>query len=285
MEKDIQGAGPPTEIFEEPGNCPASYVILSHCWERGEVELVEMRQLTSMDEPNRNQVRQRAGYNKIIKSCEQAMKDGCTRIWIDTCCIDRQNQFEFEGAINSMYQWYHKSQKCYAYLSDVEDSFPARQDFHKYDKTNGWPAWFSRGWTLQELIAPKQVEFFNKDWVYIGDKESLAKTLEIITRIPVEVLKKGRIPRHFCAAQIMSWAADRKTTWVEDRAYSLIGLFDVYLPKLYGVGKNAFQELQVKIIEKYKDQSIFAWNPKGQFGKLGGVLADDPSYFRGCQDI
>ncbi|KIK15469.1 hypothetical protein PISMIDRAFT_51910, partial [Pisolithus microcarpus 441] len=257
------------------------YAVLSHRWEN-EVDHDTMTGLTRMDEGYRNEVRERVGYKKIVKSCKQALQDGYKWIWIDACCIDKRSSSEHSEAINSMYRWYHRSQKCYAYLSDVEDSFPTRQDFSKFDKTNGWPAWFSRGWTLQELIAPKRVEFFNKYWVYIGEKESLAKTLEKITRIPLDVLKEGRIPRRLCVAEIMSWAADRQTTRVEDRAYSLLGLFGVNMPVLYGEGERAFRRLQLEIIRRSSDQSIFAWNLKGQFGQLGSVLAGSPSDFRGC---
>ncbi|KAI6021289.1 heterokaryon incompatibility protein-domain-containing protein [Pisolithus marmoratus] len=276
-----------TTIFEEVlDDSPPQYAILSHCWEN-EVDYYEMTGLMRMDEHYRNEIKQRAGYKKIIQSCKQAQLDKYRWIWIDTCCIDKHNNSELTEAINSMYRWYSKSQKCYAYLYDVEDSiFPHQQDFSRFDKANGWPVWFSRGWTLQELIAPKQLEFFNRDWDLIGNKESLAETLEKITRIPIAVLRDKQTPRDFCVAQIMSWAADRKTTKAEDRAYSLLGLFAVNMHMTYGEGKkNAFLRLQRQIMGRYSDHSIFAWNPKGQFGQLDGSLASDPSYFRDCHGI
>ncbi|KIK20347.1 hypothetical protein PISMIDRAFT_59205, partial [Pisolithus microcarpus 441] len=260
----------------------AEYAILSHRW-GNEVNYDEMTGLMSIDENHRNDLKQRAGYEKILKSCKQAQQDGYKWLWIDTCCIDKRSSSELSEAINSMYRWYHNSQKCYAYLHDVEDSiFPSRQDFSKFHKANGWPEWFSRGWTLQELIAPRQVEFFNKGWVSIGDRKCLTKTLEKITRVPLEVLEDGWIPKRLCVAELMSWAADRTTTRVEDRAYSLLGLFGVNLPILYGEGEKAFQRLQLEIMRVSGDHSIFAWNPKGQFSQLGGVLAGSPSDFRGC---
>ena len=89
-----------------------------------------------------------------------------------------------------------------------------------------------------------------------------------------------------CVAQIMSWATDRKTTRVEDQAYSLLGLLDVHMPMLYGEGKKAFQRLQLEIIRKSNDQSILAWDPNGRIEWTGtSVLADDPGYFRDCHDI
>ncbi|KAI5980428.1 hypothetical protein F5J12DRAFT_425723 [Pisolithus orientalis] len=288
-EKVIQETGAQIKIFENLHDRSEKYAVPSHRWgkDEDEVNYDEMTQLMGMAEPARNEIRRRAGYEKIIKSCEQAKKDGYRWIWIDTCCIDKRSGAELSEAINSMYQWYQESQKCYAHLNGVCGTFfPREQDLSKFAKANGWPEWFSRGWTLQELIAPKQVEFFNKDWVPIGDKGSLAETLEKITRIPINVLRDGVNPRHFCVAQLMSWAADRKTTRVEDRAYSLLGLFGVDMPKFYGEGKKAFQRLQLEIIQRYYcDHSIFAWNSKRQFGWLGDVLADDPSYFRGCHDV
>ncbi|KAI5985151.1 heterokaryon incompatibility protein-domain-containing protein [Pisolithus albus] len=284
-EKVILRDGPPTKVWGELDDKTAKYVILSHRW-GNEVNYDEMTRLMSIDENHRNDVKQRGGYEKILKSCKQAQQDGYKWIWIDTCCIDKRSSSELSEAINSMYRWYHNSQKCYAYLHDVEDSiFPSRQDFSKFHKAGGWPEWFSRGWTLQELIAPRQVEFFNKDWVSIGDRKRLTKTLEKITRVPLEVLEEGWIPKRLCVAELMSWAADRTTTRVEDRAYSLLGLFGVNLPILYGEGEKAFQRLQLEILRVSGDHSIFAWNPKGQFSQLGGVLAGSPSDFRGCLSL
>ncbi|KAI6160214.1 heterokaryon incompatibility protein-domain-containing protein [Pisolithus thermaeus] len=260
--------GLPTNVFEDFDDKTATYAILSHRWE-DEVNYDEMTGLIKTNEYYGNEVRQRTGYKKIIKSCKQAVQDGHRCIWIDTCCIDRRSSSELSEAINSMYRWYRKSQTCYVYLHDVEDTvFPTRQDFHRFDNASGWPEWFSHGWTLQELIAPKQIKFFNKNWVFIGDKEGLAMMLEKITRIPFDVLKEGHIPRRLCTAEIMSWAADRMTTRVEDRAYSLLGLFGVNMPILYGEGEKAFQRLQVEIIRVSGNLSIFAWNPKGQFHQL-----------------
>ncbi|KAI6151182.1 heterokaryon incompatibility protein-domain-containing protein [Pisolithus tinctorius] len=287
----IQRAGYETEVFTELDDKTTSYVIVSHRW-GAEVSYKEMIRLMRMEEQEREQVGQRGGYKKIVESCKQAMKDGYRWLWIDTCCIDKRSSAELSEAINSMYRWYRNSQKCYVYLNDVDEpALPTEQDFSRFGKSNGWPEWFSRGWTLQELIAPTELEFFNTNWVSIGTKEDLTSTLEEITRIPEKVLrdKEAFMRTEFWerppVAHIMSWAAGRKTTRVEDRAYSLLGLFGVNMPMLYGEGSKAFQRLQLEIIRLSGDHSIFAWNPKGQFGAHQGVLADDPSYFRGCHDI
>ncbi|KAI6016526.1 heterokaryon incompatibility protein-domain-containing protein [Pisolithus marmoratus] len=284
-EKNIQRTGPKTKVLEQLNDETAKYAILSHRWGT-EVDYDEMTGLMKMDEQDRNEVRGRDGYQKIIGSCKQAEKDGYSWLWIDTCCIDKRSSAELSEAINSMYRWYRNAQRCYVYLGDVDEStFLTEQDFSKFDGSNGWPEWFSRGWTLQELIAPKEVEFFNTHWVSIGTKQELTSTLEDITRIPSEVLRSGQVVGRSRVAQIMSWAADRTTSRVEDRAYSLLGLFGVNMPMLYGEGSAAFQRLQLEIIRVSSDHSIFAWNPKGQLGLLGSVLADDPGCFRGCHDI
>ncbi|KIK19962.1 hypothetical protein PISMIDRAFT_13318 [Pisolithus microcarpus 441] len=281
-EADIQQADPEREILEVLDDETTSYAILSHRW-GVEVGYEEMTGLMKMEERKRDEVRRRAGYQKIIKSCEQARKDGYEWLWIDTCCIDKRSSAELSEAINSMYRWYQNARICYAYLNDVgESTFPSKRD-DKFAKSNGWPEWFARGWTLQELIAPQEVQFFNKDWVHIGNKRHLALTLACITGIPSKVLTSGLAGRRLSVAKIMSWAAERKTTRVEDRAYSLLGLFGVYMPMLYGEGKMAFQRLQLEIIRRSSDQSIFAWNP--QIPREGSVLADDPSDFQGCGRI
>ncbi|KAI5985036.1 heterokaryon incompatibility protein-domain-containing protein, partial [Pisolithus albus] len=163
------------------------YAILSHRWGT-EVNYEEMFGLMKMEEEAREEVKQRHGHQKIIKSCEQAAKDGYEWLWVDTCCIDKRSSAELSEAINSMYRWYQNAQVCHAYLNDVgESTFPTEKADEKFSKSNGWPEWFMRGWTLQELIAPQEVTFFNRDWMPIDNKRQLASTLEVITRIPSEV--------------------------------------------------------------------------------------------------
>ena len=269
------------------------YAILSHRWiekesgETSEVGYEEMVELANMDKKKQDEIRKRDGYQKILRSCKQAEKDGFEWLWVDTCCIDKRSSAELSEAINSMYRWYEKSARCYAYLHDVLDpSFPTKRNFEKYPRiSNGWPEWFSRGWTLQELIAPDDLRFFNKDWQLIGDKRTHSGTLQAITGIPQNILANGFSLTRPCVAQIMSWAADRKTSRVEDEAYSLMGLLGVNMPMLYGEGKRAFQRLQLEIIRMSNDQSIFAWDPHGKIGRSGSVLADEPRFFRDCSNL
>ena len=241
----------------------------------------EIVELAKMDEEIRDEIRQRDGYRKILDSCKQAEKDRYEWLWVDTCCIDKRSSAELTEAINSMYRWYENAQICYAYLHDVHDPcLPIVWNNKRY--ANGWPEWFSRGWTLQEMIAPSNVQFFNTEWRTIGDKRTLAGTLEEITGVPEHILTDGLSGDRPCVAQIMSWAANRTTTRVEDRAYSLMGLLGVNMPMLYGEGKKAFHRLQLEIIRTSNDQSIFAWSCDGEGVRTGNILADDPSVFRCC---
>ncbi|KIM70348.1 hypothetical protein SCLCIDRAFT_58393, partial [Scleroderma citrinum Foug A] len=248
------------ESFIRDGEQVDQYAILSHRWTAQEVDCKEMIKLAKMDGEEKDEIRQRDGYRKILQSCEQAKKDGYEWLWVDTCCIDKRSSAELSEAINSMYRWYENAKECYAYLHDVPgSSLPTASDYENYSDFNGWPEWFSRGWTLQELIAPSNVQFLNKNWQSIGDKRTLAPTLVDITGIPGHILTLGLCGNRPCVAQIMSWAANRTTMRVEDRAYSLMGLLDVNMPMLYGEGKKAFHRLQLEIIRASDDQSIFAW--------------------------
>ena len=277
------------KILESADDEATDFAILSHRWiekrgETTEVNCEEMVELESMEKDKQNEVRRRLGYRKILDSCEQAKRDGYEWLWVDTCCIDKRSSAELSEAINSMYRWYENSRVCYAYLHDVTGpSFPTEFDKEQYPNSKGWPEWFSRGWTLQEMIAPSNVQFFNKDWQRIGDKRTLAHTLAGITRVPQHILTDGLASNRPCVAQIMSWAADRIATRLEDRAYSLLGLLDVNMPMLYGEGKKAFHRLQLEIIRMSNDQSIFAWGLGNRL--TGSILADDPSFFRGCYEM
>ncbi|KAL4065648.1 heterokaryon incompatibility protein-domain-containing protein [Scleroderma yunnanense] len=271
-----------TDVLEFRDDEMTDYAILSHRWIGKEVDYKEIIKLARMNKSDQKAIRDRDGYKKILSSCEQAKRDGYSWLWVDTCCIDKRSSAELSEAINSMYRWYANAKICYAYLHDVSGiSFPTEDDDKKYPNSNGWPEWFSRGWTLQEMIAPSNVQFFNKDWQCIGDKRTLAPTLSRITQVPRHVLRDGLSSNRPCVAQIMSWAARRKTTRVEDRAYSLLGLLDVNMPMLYGEGKKAFQRLQLEVIRMSNDQSIFAWR-RSENERSGSILADDPSFFEDC---
>ena len=276
-----------TKVLEFRDDETTEYAILSHRWiDPTEVDYEEMVDLAKVDRQEQDEICDRLGYKKIVNTCKQAKKDGYKWVWVDTCCIDKRSSADLSEAINSMYRWYANAKICYAYLRDFDgSSFPTKKDKEKYRNSNGWPEWFSRGWTLQEMIASRNLQFFNKDWQLIGDKNNLAATLNTVTGVPEHILADGLEGNRPCVAQIISWAAKRTTTRVEDRAYSLMGLLDVNMLMLYGEGKKAFHRLQLEIIRSSNDRSIFAWRHDSRTVRIGSILADDPSDFEGCSDV
>lgn len=222
------------------GNNIPPYAILSHRWEAEEVTLADLADGTD---------KHKAGYSKIQFCGEQARRDGLQYFWVDTCCIDKTNSSELGEAINSMFRWYQNATKCYVYLSDVSKS-PSHED-DKFNKL--WESmfrksrWFTRGWTLQELIAPKTVGFFSKEGELLGNKKSLERHICEVTGIPVKALKGDSLSR-FSVTERMSWSDKRETTCEEDIAYSLLGIFDVNMPLIYGEGRGkALKRLREEI--------------------------------------
>ena len=286
-----------TRVLEFHDDEATEYAIFSHRWiDPTEVDYEEMVDLAKINVEDRNEIRRRPGYKKVLDTCAQARRDGYECVWVDTCCIDKRSSAELSEAIDSMYRWYASSRICYVYLHDVHgSSIPTEEDYEEYPESNDWPEWFLRGWTLQEMIAPNNVQFFNMDWVCVGDKEMLTHTLTRITGVPRYILKEGLVGNRPCAAQTLLWASRRKTSRVEGRAYLLMGLLDVNMPMLYGEGKKVFHRLQLEIIRTSNDQSIFAWTPNKQGipalmadpfnGRISNVLAGDPSFFQGCSGV
>jgi len=216
-----------------------------------------------------------SGWAKVEGCCRQASRDGWRYCWIDSCCIDKSSSAELSEAINSMFEWYRRAEVCYAYLSDVnylkKHNSIIEQDFKK-------SAWFTRGWTLQELLAPQWVEFYDINWQEIGTKSSLSSLIESITGISY-IFDYANAT----VAQKMSWASLRQTTRVEDQAYCLLGIFGVHMPPLYGEGMNAFHRLQMEIISQSDDMSIFAW--EGRSNVKAGILATSPRQFQFSGDV
>ncbi|KAL8855490.1 MAG: hypothetical protein Q9178_007872 [Gyalolechia marmorata] len=268
------------------------YAILSHRWGSDEATFQDFE---------RGVQQTREGFTKIKKFCNEALKSDIGWAWVDTCCIDKKSSAELTEAINSMYEWYRRAWVCYVYLADVlweqstsDSSQPSLKRFR-------WSAWFTRGWTLQELIAPQTVRFFDCGWQFLGTKDSLADEISEITGIDIQYLlpnvhmeARACISAPNCRghpsqerdwpsykplpsiATRMSWMSTRQTTRVEDMAYCLLGIFDVNMPLLYGEGPKAFMRLQMEIIKQNNDDSIFAW-AGNRFS--GGLLAPSPSSF------
>jgi hypothetical protein len=219
------------------------YAILSHTW--GAVtEEVTYRDL--IDGTGKNKV----GYKKIRFCGEQARDDSLQYFWVDTCCIDKFNIVELQEAINSMFRWYRNATKCYVYLPDVLSpgiDIGDKSDQLPWEMTFRTSRWFTRGWTLQELIAPTSVEFFSKNRKLLGDKKSLEQQIHDITGIPLSALR-GAPLSHFSVEDRLLWAETRQTTRGEDRAYSMLGICDVCMPLIYGEGgKNAFRRLRKEL--------------------------------------
>jgi hypothetical protein len=252
----------PKEFF---GAALPHYAILSHRWEQEEVTFQDLTSGKGKD---------MIGWKKIQGCCELAMDDNLEWAWIDSCCIDKTSSAELSEAINSMFRWYRDAEICYAYLSDVSAPLTKsdNMDAFRFSK------WFTRGWTLQELLAPDELTFFDKDWKEIGTKEGLRETISKVTGI-----KHLFNFEDASVAQKMSWAARRETTRLEDQAYCLLGIFGVNMPPLYGEGPSAFLRLQLEIMRISNDESIFAWEDDSVTSS--GLLAASPASFRYSNDV
>nr|OQO21674.1 hypothetical protein B0A51_10548 [Rachicladosporium sp. CCFEE 5018] len=236
-------------FINDPQN--VRYAILSHTWGDNEV---------LFDDIHKPDVKELPGYHKIDYACRQAIRDKLEYVWIDTCCIDKRSSAELSEAINSMFRWYADAAICYAYLSDIDvRSMTAaiRGNVENFEALLPCSRWFTRSWTLQELLAPSQVTFFDTNWTRVGSKAGLCDMLSEITRISGRILEDRRLLRFASIAQRMSWAAKRESSRVEDQAYALLGIFDVNMPLLYGEGSKAFIRLQEEIIRSHDaDDSI-----------------------------
>ncbi|KAH5983399.1 hypothetical protein HBI84_247440 [Parastagonospora nodorum] len=218
------------------------YAILSHTWGTDDEEMT----FTDLTQGTRHT---EVKYEKLRFCGKQAAHDGLHYFWVDTCCIDKSSSAELSKAITSMFRWYGGAVKCYVYLTDVS----TRSIESTYESAPSWePAfrssrWFKRGWTLQELLAPRSVEFFDSEGTRLGDKKSLEQMLHDITKIPPRALCNDPL-EEFSVEERMSWAQDRETKHSEDKAYSLLGVFDVSMPLIYGEGEDkALDRLQREI--------------------------------------
>lgn len=143
----------------------------------------------------------------------------------------------------------------------------------------------TRGWTLQELIAPPTLLFLNKDWRELGSKSNLAESISKWTGIPISVLMGTANIETLSIAQRMSWASTRRTTRLEDQAYCLMGLFGINMPLIYGEDRRAFIRLQEEIMRISDDHSILAWRAEDQDEDHGGLLATSSRAFRHSGNI
>ncbi|TGO41611.1 hypothetical protein BHYA_0019g00420 [Botrytis hyacinthi] len=229
-------------------NKSPEYAILSHTWG------AETDELTFQDLLN-GTGQGKSGYRKLQFCGEQAKRDGLQYFWVDTCCIDKSSSAELQEAINSMFRWYQNATKCYVYLSDVSTKI--------YDQTSSsWQPtfrksrWFTRGWTLQELIAPRSVDFFCSNGMLLGNKRSLQHLIYETTGIDTLALN-GQNLSDFSIDERMSWAKNRETKREEDMAYCLLGIFDVHMPLIYGErSESAFRRLTEEIGKRSKKHNL-----------------------------
>ncbi|KAI1132539.1 heterokaryon incompatibility protein-domain-containing protein [Nemania abortiva] len=204
--------------FEKSSSRVPPYAILSHTWGDDEVTFRDM----SLG-PKKSTTKKKKGYEKITQTCRLARENKLEYVWIDTCCIDKSSSAELSESINSMFEWYANSAVCYVFLFD---------------------------YTLQELLAPKNLVFYDARWKCVGTKDSRVNQIFDITQIDVSVLSDKSYISQCPVSQRMSWAASRQTTRVEDEAYCLFGIFGIHLPLIYGEGRMAFRRLQEEIIKR-----------------------------------
>lgn len=307
------------EFFQAEG-----YAILSHRWVGSEITFDEIGQYAPSLRDAGEQRMKSPQLDKIRGACEVARGQGFRWMWIDNCCINKSSATEEAESINSMFKWYRDARVCITFLSDVRSGVspnPPEYEavmerstkeghtsekqvsdrvFQRFDRDEP-SEWFSRGWTLQELLAPRDMDFYDADWRYIGTKTSLAAQIQHITGIDADYLTGARHFRKACIATKMSWAAGRTTTRVEDIAYSLFGLFGITMTPNYGEGPRAFMRLQQELLATTADESLFAWRMPSpaagdrydieQSSEISwgpgewGLLAPSPDWFAGCGNV
>lgn len=277
---DCHGDLPRMEEFI--GRPPQPFAILSHTWDQEEVDIQAFNNITTRTAAK--------GWNKIEQTCREARRCGFDYVWIDSCCIDKTNNAELSESINSMFQWYSDAELCLVYLVDF-DAGAAASDRNAMLRR---ARWFSRGWTLQEIVAARVANFYDGAWCHFGTKSSLRNELASITNIDAEIFSPPQDPDAVGVRDLldampvgrrMAWAASRQTTKPEDMAYCLIGLFQVSMPMLYGEGgEQAFIRLQEEIIRDKNDLSLFAWRSTDS-STHRGILARSPQEFIGLSSL
>ncbi|PPJ51943.1 hypothetical protein CBER1_09686 [Cercospora berteroae] len=277
------------------------YAILSHRWLPEDEQEVRYADIVNC----KDDLRSKPGWTKLEWCRRQATADGLFHVWAGTACIDKSNSQELTESINSMYKWYKEAEVCYVYLQDMPDpesgalgsdlvtpeaeivdttatdqSLPldaAVEDDHKSPVWDTWSrdafgkcSWFTRAWTLQEMIAPHRIRFYSQSWRFICNLEDIIADIAELTGV-------------------------HESLWTQQRplasfSYSLLGLMGVSIPVVYGEGTNAFQRLQDEILRSGSDDSIFAFNVIGTNRKMGPfettcLLARSPADFQECGNV
>lgn len=246
-----------TKNFLGDDEIPA-YAILSHTWQADQE--VTFDDLTKDNKNGLTKVRaslrrlrphaSKAGYTKLRFCGQQAKRDGLDYFWVDTCCINKADHVELQEAINSMFRWYRDAAKCYVFLSDVSVAgHKESADSSAWEADFARSRWFTRGWTLQEMLAPSNVNFYTKEGYYLGDRAGLQRQIQKITNIPASALS-GAALVEFSVNERLSWVERRHTTREEDKVYSMLGIFNVQMTLRYGEQYgNALRRLHKKILK------------------------------------
>lgn len=259
-------------------NDKIKWVIFSHRW--GEAEPV-------YEEVKENKLSDKPGHKKLRNFCEVAHGEHHAEfVWSDTCCINKKDSTEYARSIRSMYRWYANAPLCVAYLVGTINISDLERD-----------VWFTRGWTLQELLAPKKLKFYNKNWhplTNIGnDKESpeIAAQIERATTISPDDLRHfspaDRLTQKYEISKRMRWAALRETTVAEDRAYSLMGIFSVSLYIDPGEGQErALWRLMEQILQFSNSPEVLNWagNPARETSLSSSAFPSRVACFSGSND-
>ncbi|KAI1203540.1 HET-domain-containing protein [Nemania serpens] len=293
------------QLQEFVGDRIPPYAILSHTWGKDEVLFQDLQ------DPSH---KEKLGYTKIEGCCQEAIRDALKFVWVDTCCIDKRSSAELSEAINSMFRWYGEAKVCYVYLADVSaQEDPGLRVDDLSSEPRMLPAslcnsrWFTRGWTLQELISPRHLVFFDREWTRLFavnegfSNKNPIRWIEEITGIEEWNYYWWRRPgtragislEDIPVATKLSWVSRRRTTRVEDMAYCLLGLLDVNMPLLYGEGDRAFLRLQEEFLKKYHDPTIFCWGFGMSHSEIDDIerifglddLARTPLLFSGCRGL
>ncbi|KAG0701294.1 hypothetical protein DFH29DRAFT_852779 [Suillus ampliporus] len=261
-----------TEPIEEAVAKYFNWVMLSHKWESKEPLMHDIHDKVVYDlDPGGTVV-------KLQTFCKVTRDAGHRRAWSDTCCTDQNNNVELQRSVNSMFVWYRNSALTIVYLSDVP---PSSKSGALADST-----WNTRGWTIQEFLAPNVVLFYQVDWnPYLNDsspdhKESVAimQELKDATCIDAQALVAFR-PGMRGARQKLQWASTRVTTLQEDIAYSLFGIFGIHLPVIYGEMKqNALGRLLQEIVAQSGDITALDW--VGKSSEFNSCLPADITAYK-----
>ena len=239
-------------------NSPSpKYAIFSHRWYEDELKYEDFRAQDLLDGTNSGRA-----YDKVRNACRIARDNHFEWIWIDSCCINKASSEETSSSINSMFKWYQEADVCYVYLFDVQyrDNRASNIESFTSNGVHGKASeWFERGWTLQELLAPRSMMFFDASWEPIGTRVQLAKEISSVTGIDARYLDGTETFRSASVAKRLSWQSHRRTTKAEDIAYTLVGILGVSLAPMYGEGSQAFMRLQEAFLNRYPDESLFAW--------------------------